>query len=170
MSAPITYTWNGECHVPLPRFAKLCDAQFVIGEQYRLVVHEDRSANSHRHYFAALHEAWQNLPEEHAERFPTSEHFRKWLLIHTGYRDERSIVCASKAEAQRVAAFVRPADEYAVVSVNECAVIFWTAKSQSMRAMGKKEFGESKQAVLELAASMIGVSVPDLRKNVGNAA
>lgn len=158
MIAPMPFRWTGEAMEPLR--PKAADAAFTIGQVYRLDTIEERSPASHNHYFAALHEGWKNLREEDAERFPTSESLRKWCLIRAGYRDERTLVCASKAEAQRVAAFVRPMDEFAIVTVSEAVVRVWTAKSQSMRAMGKKEFGESKDAVLSLIADMIGVS-PD---------
>src|SRR3546814_9642927 len=55
-------------------------------------------------------------------RFATPDHLRRWALIRAGYRDERSIVCASKAEAQRLAAFIKPMDDYAVVLVSEAVV------------------------------------------------
>lgn len=156
--APLAYEWTGDSFAPLKRCAKMADKEFVIGEVYRLAIYEERSANTHRHYFAALHEAWLNLPEGAAERLPTEDHLRKWCLVKAGYRDERTIVASSKAEAQRIAAFVKPMDEFAVVVVKEATVIVATAKSQSVRAMGKKEFQESKQAVLEIAAEMIGFS------------
>lgn len=167
---PLPYEWTGEAMVPLPRVATMADKEFVIGEMYRLAPYEERSANSHNHYFAALNEAWQNLPEDIAERFPTAEHLRKWCLIKAGYRDERTIVASSKAEAQRIAAFVKPMDEFAVVAVKEATVIVATAKSQSHRAMGKKDFGESKQAVLEIAAEMIGRSPEMLTQHARRAA
>lgn len=168
--APIPMRWTGEAMQPLPRFASEADRSFVIGKVYRLVEHQERSQNSHAHYFAALHEAWQNLPENLADQFPTPEHFRKRLLIKAGYRDERSIVCGSKAEAQRVAAFVKPMDEYAVVTVSEAVVRVYTAQSQSMRAMGKAAFQDSKQKVLDLAAEMIGVAPGALSANAARAA
>ena len=105
-----------------------------------------------------------------AERWPTPEHLRKWLLIKAGYHDERSIVAASKAEAHRIATFVKPLDDYAIITVTEAVVTIYTAKSQSMRAMGKQEFGESKRKVLEMLSGMIGVSQEDLNANAGRAA
>lgn len=155
---------------PLPRFAGLCDKQFVVGETYRLAVTEERSRASHSHYFASIEEAWRNLPEDEAERFPTSEHLRKWALCKTGYADERSIVCASKAEAQRVAAFIKPMDDFAIVVVSEATVKVYTAKSQSLKAMGKKVFQDSKTAVLDLLSSMVGISAKELDANAGRAA
>lgn len=162
---PITFTWTDEgVMAPLPRLAKLCDRQYVVGETYQLAPIEQRSSATHRHYFAALHDAWQNLPEHYADRWPTSEHFRKWLLVQAGYSDERSIVCSSKAEAQRVAAFVKPLDQYAVVIIAGPVVKVFTAQSQSVRAMGAKVFQDSKQKVLDIAASMIGVEPGQLGK------
>lgn len=166
---PIIYTWDGERMEPLRRFANVCDRQFTIGETYCLIQHEHRSQASHNQFFAIVHRAWENLPEHLAERFPTAEHLRKYALIKAGYRDERTIVAASKAEAQRLAAFVRPMDEYAVVTVSEAVVSVYTAQSQSMKSMGKQRFQASKDAVLAVLAEMIGVS-PETLIGVSHAA
>lgn len=163
--APLPCIWDGEHFTPArPSLAKLADQHFVVGETYPLEVREDRSGPSHRHFFAAVNEAWENLPEDIAERFPTADHLRKYALIKAGYRDERSIVCASKAEAQRLAAFVKPMDGFAVVVTQENMVIVFTAKSQSVRAMGKVEFQKSKDAVLDVLAAMIGTSTAQLQR------
>lgn len=157
MKGPILFQWDGEAMVPLKRHAKACDAEFAIGGIYPLVTHESRSRVSHDHYFAAIHEAWLNLPENVAEQFPTEEHLRKKSLIKAGYCDETSIVAASKAEALRIAAFIRPIDDFAIVVVQGATITRFTAKSQSLKAMGKKVFQESKQAVLDVIADLIGV-------------
>lgn len=170
MSAPIPMQWTGEHFVPHHRFRSECDQSFVIGQLYPLAVQEHRSTNTHRHYFAAINEAWMNMPEHMAGRFQTSEHLRKFALIKAGYRDERSIACSSKAEARRLAAFIKPMDDFAVVTVSESVVTVYTAKSQSMQAMGKQVFKESKQAVLDVIAAMIGVTPDTLSENVGRAA
>ncbi len=171
MDAPILFRWEGDAMRPAgARNAKACDDVFVVGELYRLVEANDRSMRSHNHYFAALNDTWLSLPEHQTERFPTVEHLRKWCLIRAGYSDSRQIVCASKAEAQRVAAFIRPMDEYAVITFAEAVVTVWTAQSQSLKAMGKAEFQKSKDAVLEIAAGLIGVTAPELRREAGMAA
>lgn len=141
-----------------------CDSQFVIGEVYRMAPVEERSMRSHNHYFSCIAEAWKNLPEQYQDApwAQSPEHFRKYLLIKAGYHDSRSIVAASKAEAQRIAAFVKPIDEFAVVVVSEATVTIYTAQSQAIKAMGKKVFGESKNAVLDLAAEMIGTTADEL--------
>ncbi len=165
---PVAFQWDGDnmlCINP-----RLADRQYVVGEIYRLVPQEDRSDASHNHYFATINEAWKNLPEDIADRWPTSEHLRKWALIKSGYRDERTTVAASKAEAQRLVAFIRPIDDYAVVIAKDAVVTVYTAKSQSMRAMGKADFQKSKADVLDVLSGLIGVGTDDLRREAGKAA
>lgn len=151
------YEGEGEFKPATDYWGRRADQSYVVGEVYRLVAHEDRSQASHNHYFASLQNGFDNLPDAMRDQFPTVEHMRKKLLIRAGYADERSIVCASKAEAQRMAAFIRPIDEYAIVSVREAVVRVFTAQSQNMRAMGAKAFQESKQAVLDQLDDMLGV-------------
>jgi hypothetical protein len=168
---PILCGWDGEAFFPAsPFWAKAADKQFVVGEIYPIEVHQERSAKSHRHYFAAVAEAHANLPEYYLERFSSPEALRKFALIKAGYRDERSIVCASKAEAQRLAAFIRPMDDFCIVTVSEAVVVAYTAKSQSLRAMGKKDFQASKTAVLDIVSQLVGVTATELQVNAGQAA
>ncbi|HZH10599.1 MAG TPA: hypothetical protein VEZ24_09525 [Microvirga sp.] len=61
-------------------------------------------------------------------------------------------------------------DEYSVVVVRGPIVVVRKPKSQSRRAMGKEEFQQSKQAVLEIVSNMIGVQPEALTRNVGKAA
>lgn len=152
---PMTFDWNGEVFVPLhPRRA---DKYLTVGHRYTLVQHFERSSATHNHEFAWLSEAWQNLPEAMAERWPTPEHLRKWALIRAGYSDSHTITCNSKAEAVRVAAFIRPIDEFAVVILNGTTVTRYTAKSQSRRAMGAADFQRSKELIMDVIAKLIGV-------------
>ena len=170
MSAPLLIAeWEGDVLRPLLRFMKELNARLVVGERYRIDIIEERSERSHRAYFAAVNEAWMSLPEDKADLFPTAEHLRKYALVKTGYADHRSIVCASKAEAVRLAAFIKPMDAFAVVTVRDAVVNVWTAKSQSSHAMGKKDFLASQQAVRDLCAGLIGVTGQALA-NEGEAA
>lgn len=160
---PFPFRWDGEHMIPLnSRWSKEADRAFVVGEVYRMEAVQERSAASHKHYFACLNEAWNNLPEDLASRFPSAEHLRKYALIRTGFAAERSIVCASPAEAERVAAFVKPMDEFAVVLICDAVVKVFTAESQSMRAMGKDRFQRSKDAVLEFISARVGVKRNEL--------
>lgn len=164
MSA-LPFRWTGEAMEPLRGFQRRADTAFVVGQVYRLDVVEDRSAASHRHFFAAVNEAWSNLPEHLVERFPSPEHLRKWALCKAGFADSRQIVASSKAEAIRLAAFIRPMDEFAVVTVSDAVVTVWTARSQSARAMSKAEFQASKDGVLRVVSELIGVEPDALSKH-----
>lgn len=168
-AAPIPCRWDGEALVPLPRFARKADETFVIGEVYHLVEHQERSPASHRHYFAMVKEAWENLPEDET-RWPTPEHLRKWALIRAGYYDERQVVCASKAEAVRWAPVIQQAtDDYTIVVPKGPIVTIYTAKSQSAKAMGKADFQASKDRVLEIVAGLIAVEPAQLREHASAA-
>lgn len=166
----IFFRWSGDEMIPLPRFADRARKQYVVGETYPLVVHEDRSDASHRQYFAAIHEGWKNLPESVAHRWPSSEHLRKWCLVRAGFADEQHTVCTSDEQATEIAAFVRPLDGYAVITVKGPVVTVYRAKSQSRRAMNKIDFESSKRAVLDLVADMVGIDADTLSANAGRAA
>lgn len=158
MTRPVPMQWDGEAMQPTKGFAALADKEFVVGEVYTLVeADQERSGASHRHYFASVYEAWLNLPPLDAERFPTADHLRKYALIRAGYCDSRELPCSSKAEAVRVAAFMKPMDTYSLVTVTANVVRVYTAKSQKARAMSRKVFQESKDAVLDVLAGMIEV-------------
>lgn len=164
---PVAFDWDGDNMVPRRHHRKLCDEQYVIGQVYILIPLEERSAKSHRHYFACVNEAWINLPETAGDRFPTATHLRKYALIRTGYRDERTITCGSKAEALRVAAFIKPLDEFAVITVDHATVTVYTAKSQSEKAMGKLRFQESKDKVLGYLADVLETTPQRLSNAAG---
>jgi len=154
---PLRYEGDGEFRVMSNYWMAHADREFVVGETYKMVEHHERSTNSHNHYFAAIKNGFDSLPEQLSETYPTPEHLRKKALIWKGYRDERTIVAASAAEAQRIAAFVKPMDDFAVVTVSAAVVRVWTAKSQSMKAMGNRDFQQSKSDVLEFIDDLLGV-------------
>jgi hypothetical protein len=147
-----------------------CDALFAIGAIYALEEHQERSSASHAHYFACVAEGWKNLPDDLLQEYPNPETLRKKALIKMGYRDERSIVCNSKAMAERVAEFIGSMERYAVVTALSSVVRVYTPKSQSMRAMGKSEFQASKDHVLGFIADLIGVTPDALANEAGRAA
>lgn len=150
---PLTCDWDGEVFRPLhPRRA---DNYLTVGERYSLVQYEDRSAATHNHQFAWLHDAWQNLPEDIADQYPTPEHLRKRALIDAGFYDETIIDAGTNAAAIRVAAAIQAIDTFALVFVRKCFVIRRTAKSQSRRAMKKEEFQASKTAIMEVIDALV---------------
>lgn len=170
MTAPITYTWNGEAMEPLRRFHNVVNRDFVVGETYTLVEESERSEVSHRHFFASIRETWLNLPDHLATEFATPEHLRKRALIETGHYDERRLVASSPEEARKIAAFMGGGDDFAVVSVAGNVVIERKAKSQSRRNMRKAEFQKSKDDVLGYCDQLLGVERGTVAKESGRAA
>ena len=158
----LALTWDGAAFWPLAAHLPFARRRYGAGEIVTMAEVKTRSTPSHRHYFASLREAWINLPEGYAERFPTDEHLRKWALIRTGYCHARSVVCRTRGEALRIAAFVRAIDAYALVSVEAAVIWHVTAMSQSEGAMSPETFQASKRAVLDLLAEILSVPPADL--------
>ena len=156
------FIWNGEAFEPEPRFRWQCDQDYAVGEKYRMDIIEDRSAASHSHYFATINEAWLNLPEDQAKRFPSPEHLRKWALVQCGYCHETPAVFSTKQDALTSASLIRKTDKYSVLTVHDNVVTRYEPESQSTRSMDKERFQKSKTAVLELLASMIQVTPKQL--------
>lgn len=164
IAPPIPFTWNGEAFSPRPTWAAECDKHFVIGQVYRLVELQERSMRSHGGYFATVYEAFQNLPEHLADQIRSVEHLRKLALIKVGYYDVTSFVASSENEANKIAATLRRLDSFAIVTINKRVINMYVAKSQSLRAMDKDTFEDSKRKVLDVLASMIGTTTEALHK------
>jgi len=164
MPAPFIYQWTGHAMQPLGRFARIAAEAFKAGEHYRMEAIEARSWVSHNHQFAWLYDAWLNLPERAAMEpwAQSSEHLRKFALIKTGFCNTQTWICVTKAEAVRWAANMRPEDEFSIVISQGNTVLRFTAKSQSLKAMGAKDFQASKSAILEYIARLIGVDPAEL--------
>lgn len=159
---PCAFNWDGEAMRPVS--PARADRLYTVGERYTFVPHEDRSAASHNHEFAWLHNAWHTLPEALADLYPTPEHLRKRALIEAGYYTEQAVDAGSHAAALRVAAAFRSREEFSLVIVRGPIVILRTAKSQSRRSMDKEEFQKSKTAILEVITDMVGVSQDELEE------
>jgi hypothetical protein len=156
---PILMRWTGEAMEPVSSFwASRADRQWVVGETYPMVKHQDRSQATHNHEFAAIADLWASLPERYRDEpwAQSPEHLRKFALIMCRYCDTQTYPCNSRAEAERWAKNLRPLDEYSVVKVEGTTVYRFTAQSQAKRAMGAKLFGESKRAILEYIEDLIG--------------
>lgn len=161
MTSPIPLQYEGEgVFKPASEYwGRRADAEYVVGEVYRLAPHEDRSQASHNHEFARINELWQSLPERFSREpwAQTPEHLRKYALIMCRYCDTQTYVCGSNAEALRWAANLRPLDEYSVIAVEGTTIFKFVAQSQKKRAMGAKRFQESKTAIIEYIEDLIGV-------------
>ncbi len=138
----ITYQWNGEAMVPIRRFHNHCAATFKPGELYFFEAQQPRRESSHRHYFAALDEAWPSLPHEYdLEPWAQSrEHLRHYALIRTGWFNATVHQCASNAEAVRWSAIMRPNKPFAIVTAVRSTVVEQHAVSQQRAAMGSNDF------------------------------
>jgi hypothetical protein len=201
---PVNFTWRvldvvgdgGEitrvkAMVPAPRYAALAAKQYTDGDGYTLTPLEERSMASHAQFFAALKSGYDNLPERvffrikdgkfeldgsgnKIPRWPTPTHYRRWLLIETGWYDQRDIVEATPAHAKRLAVWIRTdiggEADYWRIQRDDCTVVIKKAKSQSMPAMKKDDFEKSKRDVLELNDAMSGVEPGTHWREAGNAA
>ena len=154
--------WRDGAFVPEGRTALFCHDEFGEGEVVTFERHEERSVNSHNHYFACINEAWSNLPEADS-RFPNPEALRKWALIRSGWCTEASVVCDSPEQARTIAAFMGYS-EGVVVVVRDNVVKRYVAKSQSLKAMNKEDFQRSKSDVLDTLAELIRVKRSRLEK------
>ena len=162
--APLMFLWEGDCMRPWPRFQRAADAQFVIGQSYKLQVVVEHSSKSQAHWHACIGETFKNLPDDLADKFPSQEHFRKWMLVQCGYATERVVACATMVEAHRVMALASQLDEYAVATRSGATVSIWTAKET--KRMLKKEYQEMKDKTLTFMAGLLDVT-PDELANHG---
>lgn len=155
---PLIYLGEGQFQAPRG-FAKRADRELVIGETLQWEIIKDRSMNSHRHYFALIAEAWANLPEQLAEDFPSPEKLRKWALIKAGYCTMTRIACRDNAAAVAACALLSGIDSFSICDISGSVVTVYRATSQSVRAMGAKEFQISKEKVLMQISQIIGADV-----------
>lgn len=169
--------------VPHVRYDALAKRQYADGEEYPMVPLEARSRASHSHFFAALKNGFDNLPEDLSlirkrldlqippNGWINPEHLRKWCLCQSpDWCDLGEFDFDNKTDAMRLARFYRARDEYAHITVRGTHVAIKTAKSQSAAAMSKEPFEASKKFTLDLIETMIGVSKGTLNREAGNAA
>lgn len=164
---PVAFVWTGEAMVPLPRFRKLCDAQFEVNEEYPLMIVENRSMASHNHYFAALHEGYMNLAEEYAQEFDSAEHLRSWALCKAGFCTVTTYVLNTAEDARQLRVALKADNPAAIVAISGNVAKVYRAESQSMAAMKKERFEDSKREVLDIVASMARTTTAELKKNAG---
>lgn len=158
--------WTGEVFVPTRRPEGLRQ-----GETVALEVSLARSMRSHRHQFAAIREAWAQLPEAVTDRpwAQNAESLRKHALCATGWKDVTEAHWGTAEFAMRAAllekdrAFAKHG--YAIVECDpgRALVRVTVPRSQSLKAMGAADFKRSKSDVLDWCAALVGVSVEALR-------
>lgn len=159
---PIPVMYSGGHFIPLASHKRYVADTYGEGEIVTLTRVDEESAASRGHYFALIHQAFNNLPEDVSERFANEDHLRKWCLIKAGFRSERTIVAPTEDDARQIAAFVQAMDDYALVVVSDCTVIVWTAETQKLHHMGRERFQASKDGVLRVLSELIGTDVTSL--------
>jgi hypothetical protein len=148
--------WDGEAFRPATkRQEALCNKHFVVGQVHHLEERHETSSPSRAHFFATMRDIWASLPEYLEEQFPTPEHLRKHGLLKAGFYTTTVHATGSPDEAKRLAAAIRPFDDYHVVWVKDATVTVFTAQSMSAKAMDKKTFQEAKTKVLEWAQGLL---------------
>lgn len=161
---PLVYDGDGMFSTQSAHWHRRADEHYVVGQTYTMEEVQQRSSAAHARFFACVSEAWASLSDDLAARFPTPDALRKYALVMTGFRDAKTVPCATRAEALRWAAVVQALDSFAVVAIDGATVTVLTPQSQSYRSMGKKRFHESADAVLEYIATMIGVTGGELAR------
>lgn len=157
--------------VPHARFAALCKRQFEFAEDYPLGPVEGVPSRSRGGFFAAIKDAWNNLPDED-QRFPTAEHLRKRALVQAGWATHAQYVMDTPKDAKSMARALRGSDEYAVIKVSGNAVDVWIAKSIAAGTPGltKEKFQEIKTKALDWVATLARTTRAELEENAGRAA
>ena len=131
---PMVYA-GGDTFRVSPRFIPKVIEHFGEGEVVLMAQVEERTEVSHNHEFAWLRDAWATLPESIADDYPSPEHLRKRALIATGWATMRDYVCASRAEATRLAATLKSElDAYALIIASEAAAWCAFAAPRASRA------------------------------------
>lgn len=164
--------------VPAPRYRKIADRQFHIGEEYPLVILEARSRASHNHFFAALSEGFDNLPESYRaeHKWASADDMRQDLLMTAGFSSEKVFEAANETHAIRLATHFRDDTGFCRITfgLDErgklTRVRVRRAKSQDHSSMDKQTFEASKKAVLDLLEGIIGLTRGDLMKHAGRSA
>lgn len=158
---PIRFEWTGtEMRPATAYWAKCADQRYVVGEVYTMDEIYVRSHATHAHYFACIKAAWDSLSDELRPQYPSAEHLRKFALIRAGYCTQVQHVAKSAAEAERLAAIIKPYDSYQIVLIDPdrpTVVTVYHALSQDHRHMDKAQFQASKEAVLRWIGDLLGV-------------
>lgn len=166
MTSPLALRYLGEGKfAPNSNYwARKADEAFEAGRTYTIVEHAERSSATHAHLFAVLHEAFMSIPDALLADYPNETVLRKKMLIRAGYCHQNDVLCASHAEAQRMAVLAHNLDPYciAIPKMNVCRIM--TAESLSRKAMGAKRFQEAKEGILRELEKLLGVSPGALEK------
>jgi hypothetical protein len=110
-----------------------------------------------KRFFACLRDAHANLREEHLQRWPDTEAFRKSFLIAVGHCDVATICAGSKTAAHEVATYLRGRDRHCLVTIRGDVLMVYTARSMARRVLPKKQFLEVARRVFDHIAQTTGI-------------
>lgn len=161
------YAGEGQFDPAGPHTKSVADKHYTIGERYSLITHYGRSEASHGHQFAAIEDAWANLPPDLRMLHPSPVHLRKWALVKSGWCNTQIFPMASEAAAKELQEHLESHDEFAIVIRRGDVVTLYTAKSQSRKAMPGDEFQRSKSDCLAVIAPLLGTTPQTLESNPG---
>lgn len=166
MIPALPFFWDAEdcCMRPMANYRDTARKRYVDQQEYLLEEAEERSTVSHRHFFACVRKAWNNLPEDKQDEYPSAEHLRKRALIKCKFYNLKIYTCLDAAHADELAAIIQEKDEFALIVVSGDVVKIYSARSVSPSKMKPDEFQKAKEAVLWLLSDMIGVDVTTLKK------
>ena len=168
MSA-MSWFWDGEAMRPARRFVDKARELYVIDDRYVFEAVEEAQSDRDKAYHAFIREAWTQLPEDLGSQFPSPTDFRRHLLIACGFATTKRLMFASVVAAQDAIGIL--GSLAAEVEVKGAVVIVKTPMSQKLRGgMPKEERMRSYQETQDLAASLVGVTPEDLRRNTARAA
>ena len=116
MTNAIGFVWDEKARAMRvhPDYARRAASMFTHGYGYRLS--PDRTPEDHRHMFAMIHRAWENLPHALADEFSSPEMLRKKALVRTGFYNEARIAHETEADAIKTAAGAAQANGVALRS------------------------------------------------------
>ncbi len=166
IAPPFYFVWTEEgVFKPLtPYIGRMCDQHFTVHDQYRMVEQPERSRKSHNEFFATIKDMWASMPEHLEAEFPSPDHFRKYLLCRTGFCDKASYVAGTNAQAVALAAFLKPLDEYAIITISGKVVTMYRAHSQAFDAMAGPDFQKAKTAIYDMASIVLATPAPKKKR------
>lgn len=132
------------------------------------VIDKKRSIPQHRRFFAIIHAAFHQWPENHEFHPESSEHLRAWLLCKAGWFSAKYIEAEEGADAKVIAASVEAAfeaaDAVAFVRVHGDRVAVFAPKSIEFASADQRAFAPIAQAVDEIIEEALGVPPGELLK------
>lgn len=160
----IIYDCTGDGLKPVARHRDLFARLFEAGKRYLLIEFNERSRDTHDHFFATVTGYWHQWPENYERELPSPDHLRKHALIRTGHYIQSVMAHAS---AMTAAAYVRDFlhyVDYAEGSISGATTVMRIAKTQRKKVMEAVEFQKSKQDVLDFCQAVTGIAPEDMER------